>query len=58
MVNMHKFGLCLGVKKKVLKSTVGGVTDYIKMKKKGFSLVVENNKGMHKMAILTINPLS
>lgn len=31
---MHNFGLCLGVKKKVLKSTVGGVTDYIKMKKK------------------------
>lgn len=43
MVNTHKFGLCLEVKKKVLKSTVGGVTDNIKMIKKSFSLVVENN---------------
>lgn len=56
--NVLKIGICQKVKKKVLKSTTGKVTDYTKIKKISCSLVDENNKGMHKMAIFTINPLS
>lgn len=34
--NVNKIGICPKVKKKLLKSTIGKVTDYTKIKKKKF----------------------